>query len=118
MRAGGNISRYAPMRSSAPKNSAPDGHIALVARVSGPRRCTVVMPLIRAKAIIGLTFAIDLKSVWPSHAADQMRTNRLLGPETASKLSPTPVTQPRARSRGERIDTMSVVRDRWVLEAE
>ena len=72
------------------------GHDSGVALVAGPRRCTVVRPPIRAKPIPGLTEAIELNSVAPSHSADQIRTSGPVGPLTMCLLSPTPGSEARS----------------------
>jgi hypothetical protein len=47
------------------------------------------VPAIRANAIPGFTFAIELKSIGLSHAAVQTRSSHPVGPLTTSLLKPT-----------------------------
>ena len=53
-------------------------------------------PPIRAKPMPALTEAIELKSVAPSHSADQIRTSGPVGPLTMCLLSPTPGSEARS----------------------
>lgn len=85
--------------------------VARVAFVSGPRRCTVVRPPIRANAIIGVALANELNVVAPSHAAVQTRCTSRTSPGTDSKISPIATTrfhQSRRRRRPRRVHVRSL----------